>query len=147
VANSDDKLSVHETAELLDISVKAVQQAISRDAFPEIERERDRQTGRTQRVWIPRSDVEAYAHRRGISLSVLADPPFPVGSPERRAVSSKSSPAWRTVLEQLQAENLDLRLKLAEASRRSPAFATRARAPSRSWLERMPEPSQLDTDA
>lgn len=108
---ADQKLSVRETAEMLGLSVKATQQAIFREAFPNIEREEDEKTGRTKRVWIPRSDVIEYARKRRISLAVVGDPPFST----RRAVSNEPNPPWRTVLDQLQRENLDLRLRLAEA--------------------------------
>jgi hypothetical protein len=56
-----DRLTVNETADALGITPKAVQQALARDAFPNVERE---PRGKSVRVWIPRSDVEAYDRTR-----------------------------------------------------------------------------------
>jgi hypothetical protein len=56
-----ERLTVNQTADALDITPKAVQQALARDAFPNVERE---PRGKSVRVWIPRSDVEAYDRTR-----------------------------------------------------------------------------------
>ena len=56
-----ERLTINETADALGITPKAVQQALARDAFPNVERE---PRGKSVRVWIPRSDVEAYDRSR-----------------------------------------------------------------------------------
>jgi hypothetical protein len=56
-----ERLSPKEAAEALGISQKAIQQALARNAFPNVERE---PRGKTVRVWIPRGDVEHYRRTR-----------------------------------------------------------------------------------
>jgi hypothetical protein len=56
-----ERLTINETADALGITPKAVQQALARDAFPNVERE---PRGKSVRVWIPRSDVDAYDRSR-----------------------------------------------------------------------------------
>jgi hypothetical protein len=105
---AEDKVTVREAASLLGMSVKAVQQAIHREAFPNIERDVDPETKRTLRVWIPRRDLERYAERRRIQLADIGSGqdvlPVPRSTPE----------TWRRVAEGLQQDNLDLRLRVAE---------------------------------
>jgi hypothetical protein len=85
---ADKKLSVRQTAELLGISIKATQQAIHREAFP-IERDVGPKTGRTQRVWIPRSSVEGYARKRRIPLDVVGRSAVRSEPSERRLSESR----------------------------------------------------------
>jgi hypothetical protein len=57
-----ERLSPKDAAASLGISQKAVQQALARDAFPNVERDKNAE-GRTLRVWIPRESVEQYRSR------------------------------------------------------------------------------------
>jgi hypothetical protein len=56
-----ERLSPKDAAASLGISQKAIQQALARGAFPNVERE---PKGKTVRVWIPREDVEHYRRTR-----------------------------------------------------------------------------------
>jgi hypothetical protein len=56
-----ERLSPKDAAASLGISTKAIQQALARNAFPNVERE---PRGKTVRVWIPREDVENYRRTR-----------------------------------------------------------------------------------
>jgi len=81
-----ERVSLKQAADMLGISKKAVEQAIQRDAFPNIERvPNPNKSGHVLRVWIPKSDVEAYAASRGIALGdAPAPPPDSQRRPRRR---------------------------------------------------------------
>lgn len=121
------------------LCVAQVEQAIQRDAFPNIERvPNPNRPGRTLRVWIPRADLEAEAARRGVTLreptseaqgrgSASEDRPRPASrrrTPPPRAqgmVESGQQTIWQQEAEELlqenftlRRENLSLRVRLRE---------------------------------
>src|SRR6266516_5276095 len=135
MASAYERVSPKQAAEMLGISIKAIQQAISRGRFPNIERE---QAGKVNRVYIPRSDVEAYADSRGITLndSSTSEARRPVATSEARPMRASeetaprpdskrrspaparqggsSSQAQQQVLEELSSEIVGLRVRVRE---------------------------------
>jgi predicted DNA-binding transcriptional regulator AlpA len=61
-------LSVKEVAGLLGISKKAAEMHVNRGRFPNVQRIVN-ESGRVQRVWVSKADLEAYADKRGITLA------------------------------------------------------------------------------
>jgi hypothetical protein len=138
-----DRLSPRQAAQELGISLKAIQQAIARGAFPN----REKESGSANaRIWLPRADVEAYAARRGIALGD-ATPPTPASkrrppserrdsaprpsrsseprARERRPSSDAQQTLWQREAEELlqenftlRRENLELRVRVRELEAR-----------------------------
>ena len=111
-----DRYRPAEAARLLGFSNrKPVDAAIDRGTI-QVEREEDKKTGRVTAVWVPRSELEGYAQRRGITLED-AEPSTATRGQAPRTPATKSAAGdepWRTVLEELSEENLQLRLRVAE---------------------------------
>jgi hypothetical protein len=130
---SNERVSPKQAAELLGVSKKAVEQALQRGSFPNVERDVNAKTGRVLRVWIARSDVEAYAAQRGRSLpeaSSEARPKAATPKPDskRRQPASRvrfvgmsperQNEVLQGVLEELSSENLALRVRVRELEAR-----------------------------
>ena len=119
---SQARLSLDQVAEILGRTRKAVEQLVHREAL-RVECEVDRDSGRTRRVWTTREWIDEYlAGPHALSRAPVFPPPAQVApqggrierAPRRVIEPGERLEPSRTVLDELMAENLRLRLRVAE---------------------------------
>jgi hypothetical protein len=110
----EERLRPSDVSRLLGKTKKSVDQLIQNERFPNVSRERSPK-GKTTAVWIPRSDVEAYAQQRGITLQDFSETMTQGISAPGRATAE---PEWQQAAQRLAKENLELRARILELEQR-----------------------------